>query len=93
MAKFVIKRDGRKEPFEADKIRRTLTAAAERTNLSMERITQVVEQVSNAAIRLAEGRDEISTKELQEEILRQLDAIEPTISESWRKHRQEKSRV
>ena len=93
MANFVIKRDGTKEPFDAEKIRKSIAAAILRTNLSEERRNEVVEQVSNAVIRLAEEKEEIATAELRGKILSELDTLEPSVSEAWRNYEQEKGRV
>jgi len=93
MANFVIKRDGTREPFDAEKIRRAITGAAQRTNLPEERKKEVVEQVLNTALQLAREKEEIATSELKEKILSELDAIEPSISETWRKYAQEKGAV
>lgn len=90
MANFVIKRDGTKEPFVAEKIINSIKAAAQRANLSEDRINEVVDQVSSAAIKLAEGKKEIATAEIREKILAELDTIEPSVSEAWKKHGQEK---
>ncbi len=92
MATEVIKKDGRKEPFDPEKIKSSITAAANLTDLSEERKNEVVEQVATAAIQMAEGREEISTSELKQKILSDLDGIEPTISEVWKKHEEEKSK-
>lgn len=93
MANFVIKKDGTKEPFDAEKIRKSIAAAAQRTELSEERKNEVVEQVLSAVIQVAAEKEEITTAELKERILSQLDTIEPSVSESWRKYEQEKGRV
>lgn len=93
MAKFVIKKDGIKEPFDAEKIKRGLFGAAKRANLSQERINEVVQRVSDAAIKLAEGKDEISTIEIRDKILSELDIIEPSISENWRQYQREKGKI
>lgn len=92
MAKFVIKRDGTKEPFDAEKIRKAIAGAASRTELSEERVNEVVEQVSGAALELAGGKEEIATSEIKEKILSELDAIEPSVSEAWRKYEEEKGK-
>lgn len=93
MAKEVIKRDGRKEPFDAEKIKKSIEAAAKMANLSEERVKEIVDQVSGAAIQLAEGKEEIATSELKEKILAELGAIEPSVSEAWEKYEQEKGKV
>lgn len=90
MAKFVIKKDGTKEPFDAEKIKKAIAAAASAANLSEKQIKKVVKKVSKAAIKLAKKKDEIATAEIKEKILSELDALEPSVSEAWRKHDQEK---
>ncbi len=90
MASEVIKRDGSREPFDAEKIRRSITIAAEQANLPGERKNDVVERVTATATQMAEERDEIATSEIKEKILSELDRIEPTVSASWREYDQEK---
>jgi len=93
MAKFVIKKDRTREPFDAEKIKASIAAAASGTDLSGERKNEVVERVSGAAIQLAEEKEEIATTEIREKILSELDVLEPSISENWRKYEQEKRRA
>lgn len=90
MAKFVIKKDGEKEPFDAKKIEASIKAAASDANLPEERANEVIKQVSSVAIQLAEGKEEIATGEIKEKILSELDALEPSVSEAWRRGEQEK---
>ena len=93
MAKEVIKKDGTKEPFDAGKIKNAIAAAAQETNLSEERKNEVVEQVAAAVIQMAEGKDEIATSEIRENILKELDSVEPSVSGAWRKYEQDKERI
>lgn len=93
MAKFVIKKDGEKEPFDAKKIEASLSAAVSEANLPEERTGEVVKQVLSAAMQLAEGKEEIATIEIKEKILSELDALEPSVAEVWRKREQEKRGV
>jgi len=93
MAKEVIKKDGTKEPFDAEKIKNSIVAAAQRTDLSEERKNEVVEQVAATVIQMAEGKEEIATSELREKILSELDRIEPSVSAAWRKYEEEKKGV
>lgn len=93
MAEFVIKKGGITEPFNIEKVRNSIKAASQRTNVSKERIEQVAVEVSGSVIQLAAGKKEITTSEIREKILTELDALEPAISEAWRKHDQEKGKV
>lgn len=86
MANFVIKKDGSEELFDAAKIRNSITMAAQRANLSEERTSDVVEQVSRAAMQLAESKEKIATSEIRAKILSELDVVEPSVSEAWRRY-------
>ena len=90
MANEVIKKDGTREPFDPEKIKTSIKAAVEETNLSEERKNEVVEQVASVAIKMAEEREEIATSEIKEKILSELDRIEPSVSAAWRRYDQEK---
>jgi transcriptional regulator NrdR family protein len=91
MAKEVIKKDGTKAAFDPEKIKKAISMAASQAGLSEERVNEVVEQVSATVIAMAEEKEEISTSELREKTLSELDSVEPSVSESWRKHDQEKN--
>jgi transcriptional regulator NrdR family protein len=93
MAKEVIKKDGTKEPFDAEKIENSIAGAAIRTDLSDERRSEVVGRVASSVIQMTEGKEEIATSEIREKILSELDIIEPAVAESWRKYEEEKKGV
>lgn len=93
MAEFVIKKDGSKEPFDAEKIRKSITAAASTAGLPEEQINKVVEHILGVATELTDEKEEIATAEIKEKILSELDAFEPSVSEAWRKHDQEKGKA
>lgn len=93
MAKFVIKRDGIKEPFDAEKIKRSIVANAQDANLSEKRINELAKQVSEAVIQLTKEKEEITTTEIKEKILIELDTAEPSVSEAWRKFEEERRKV
>ena len=93
MAKEVIKKDGTKEPFDAGKIRNSIAAAAQRTDLSEERQNEVVEQVASVVIGAVEEREEVATSEIRERILSELDIVEPAVSDAWRKYDEEKKKT
>jgi len=90
MAKEVIKKDGTREPFDAQKIKNTIAAAAAQADLSADRQSEVVEQVANIVIQMADAKEEITTSEIKEKILSELDRTEPPVSAAWRKYDEEK---
>jgi len=89
MAKEVIKKDGTKEPFDAEKIKNSIKAAAQRTDLTEERKNEVVAEVAAKVIQMAEAKEEIATSEIRENILSELDSLEPSVSAAWKKHEEE----
>jgi len=89
MAKEVIKKDGTKESFDTEKIRKAIAAAAGQVDLSEERKNEVVEQVAATVIQMADAKEEIATSEIKEKVLSELDIVEPSVSEAWRKYDQE----
>ena len=93
MTTQVIKKDGTEQPFDAEKIKNSIAAAALRTDLSEERQTEVTGQVAAKVVQMVEEKEEISTSEIKESILSELDIVEPTISEAWRKYDQENKSV
>ena len=93
MANFVVKKDGTKAPFDPGKIKNPIAAACQDAALPEERKNQVIEQVSAAVIQMAAAKEEVSTSELKENILGQLDSVEPSASAAWRKYDQEKKAV
>jgi len=90
MAKEVVKKDGTKQPFDPEKIKNAIRAAAAATDLAEERKNEVVEKVSAAVISMADAKEEIATSEIREKVLSELNQLEPSVSEAWRKHDQEK---
>lgn len=91
MAKEVIKKDGTREPFDVGKIRNSIAAASAGAGLEEERKNEVIEEVTAAVVQMADAREEITTSELKEKILSELDRVEQVVSESWRKYDQEKN--
>ncbi|MFH1192977.1 MAG: ATP cone domain-containing protein [Candidatus Jorgensenbacteria bacterium] len=86
MANLVIKRDGTNEPFDVGKIRHAIEAAAMGAELSGERVAELVRDVSAVALEYAGSRDETSTTELRDAILKELDDVEPSAADAWRQH-------
>lgn len=85
MAKQVIKSTGEKVAFSAKKIIGAITRAAKDAKLSPEEINKVVNEVSNKAIQFAESKDKVTSSEIREVILNELDVVAPAVSAEWRR--------
>ncbi|HDP94761.1 MAG TPA: transcriptional repressor NrdR [Candidatus Aminicenantes bacterium] len=66
---LVVKKDGRREPFNMDKIRKGLYRAVEKRPLSTKQIEQLASQVENL---VTSSEKEVSTKEIGEQIMSRL---------------------
>ncbi len=86
MANEVIKKDGTKVPFDVEKIKRAIAAAAAPTALPEERKAEVVNQVSATVAAMIASKAEVTTIEIRELALVELDKVEPSVSEAWRKY-------
>jgi len=89
----VIKKNGAKEPFDPEKIRKSIAGAAQRTDIPEERKNEVVEQVTSAVVPTLEGREEIEASEIRETILSELDRVEPGVANAWREYEQGKTKI
>ena len=90
MATHVIKKDGSEQPFDADKMKRSIEAACNDAQLGPERTSEVAEQVAQVALDAASGKEKIATSELKTVIFSELDRVEPLASAAWRKHAETK---
>ncbi len=90
MAKEVIKKDGSREPFDTEKIRKSIRAAADHTDLPEEKKNEIVEKVAFNVIQMTDEKEEIATSEIREKILSELDNLEPVVAEAWRKYEEGK---
>jgi len=89
----VIKKNGTKEPFSAEKIRKSITGAARQADISEERKNKVAEQVAATVIPMFEGKEEVKANEIRDIILSELDKIEPAVANSWREYEQNRRKA
>jgi transcriptional repressor NrdR len=69
---MVVKRDGRREPFERVKIERGLTRALEKRPISQMSIENLVNEIEDEAAQVAKASNEISTEAIGDMVLRRL---------------------
>ncbi len=85
MAKQVIKKDGSKVPFDAKKIIKGITRAAQDAKLAPAEINKLVNEVSATAIQFADSKDKVMSSEIRDVILSELDNKAPNVAFEWRK--------
>lgn len=86
MAKEVIKKNGSREAFDSAKIMKSIELSAREAGLDEAKAQGLVQQIGDAAVRFAEGKEVISTSAIQEKILGDLDNAEPSVSAAWRRY-------
>jgi transcriptional regulator NrdR family protein len=91
MVTQVIKKDGSKQPFDAEKIKRSIEGAAREAGLADDRVSQVATEVSGVVIEQTNAQEEIATSEIKSMILNELDKVEPSVSGAWRTYEGAKS--
>jgi transcriptional repressor NrdR len=74
---MVIKRDGRREAFDLEKLERGVQTSLEKRSVSQEQVENLVHDVEDAAVLKAGSRREISSQALGDMVLERLYAIDP----------------
>jgi transcriptional repressor NrdR len=69
---MVVKRDGRREPFDISKVERGIRITTEKRHISQETIEEVLQNIEDEVFLLAGVKREISSTEIGEAALRQL---------------------
>ncbi len=69
---MVIKRDGRRQPFDISKVERGIRTATEKLQISQDTIEQILQNIEDEAVLQAGSKREIPSSIIGEEALRQL---------------------
>ena len=73
---MVVKRDGRREPFDREKLSKGIERALEKRPVSTAMIDQLVNEIEDEAYILGKSTREIPTQELGELVLKRLHSID-----------------
>ena len=73
---MVVKRDGRREPFERSKLERGLARALEKRPISQLSIENLLNEIEDEAAQKGKAANEIPSAELGEMVLRKLNALD-----------------
>lgn len=83
---LVIKKDGHKELFDFEKLKKSIAAAAQDAGLSSERVSELVTEVSASVFQLISRYEEVQSTEIREKVLEELNKVEPSVTEAWEKY-------
>ncbi len=73
---MVIKRDGRKEPFDLSKIGRGIRSCTEKLDITENQIDQLLQKIEDAIMHKVGRRQEIHSSAIGEEALQQLKEVD-----------------
>ncbi len=73
---MVIKRDGRREPFDREKIERGVQRALEKRPVSQMSIENIVNEIEDAAVMKGKANHEVASSSIGELVLEKLGAID-----------------
>lgn len=73
---MVVKRDGRREPFDIKKVERGIRITTEKRLIGQETIEQVLQDIEDEVVLMAGTKREIASKAIGEAALRQLYKID-----------------
>ncbi len=82
----VVKRNGKKEPFNAQKLRKSIENAVSDSGSSVTQQMKAIEHATQDAENIARERNEISTQEIRNEIVNDLESDAPQVAQAWRNY-------
>ncbi len=85
MAKEVIKRGGKHEPFRAEKVKGAVRGALRDIHIGGARAKRIVGKVSAPVLRFAAKRKTIKTSVLRQKLISGLRKVEPAAAKAWQK--------
>ncbi|TSA44140.1 hypothetical protein D4R49_00655 [bacterium] len=86
MAKEVIRRGGKRGPFQVEKIKKSIRLACKDAHVPGARIKQVVSKVSRPVLKFCAKRKAVKTSVIRMKVLAGLRKTEPAAAKSWIKY-------
>lgn len=90
MANLIIKKDGSKEPFDIEKLKKGILAASLQAGLSEEESKNIASDVSTVIMDFVDEKEEVLGAEIRMMTLEKLDEMAPSVSAAWRKYEESK---
>jgi len=82
MVKKVIKKSGKKQKFDAKKVKGCIKKACKESQVDKKRIKGVEDQILKEVLEIVNKR-EITTAEIRDVVLRDLSALDPSVVRAW----------
>jgi len=92
MANQVIKKDGSKEPFDVEKIKRVIRLSGQEAGLDEVKQNEVAEKIVAKIVEVFKDKEEIAATEIRDKILGELDVYAPSVSAAWRNYELNKNK-
>lgn len=88
----VIKRDGKRQSFNASKLRKSIEKAAKEAGMSAGKRKELIKEISEPVIKLYKNRS-VKAVALRRSILGRLDRKAKSVSKAWRRHDRKKRKL
>jgi transcriptional regulator NrdR family protein len=92
MVNQVIKKDGSKEPFDIEKIKKGIRLASQQAGLDETKQNEITEKVTAKVVETLQDEKEVRAIEIRDKILSELDLFAPSVAASWRDYEMSKSK-
>ena len=92
MATKVIKKDGSKEAFDIEKIKRNIIAASQEAGIEEAKQKEIAETVSDKVMKTLQEQMEVTSVEVRDQILKELDLSAPIVADHWRQYEANKTK-
>lgn len=86
MIKYVIKRNGDKQVFSEDKIKKAIEAAAKEALIPEEKARVLAAGISDKILKELENKEEVSSQVIRGKVLEELERTERKVADSWRRY-------
>ena len=91
MVNFVTKKDGSRVPFDREKMNASIMAACNDAEIPEDKTDAVIKEISGLVLMDLEKSEEVSSTEIKNMILSQLDTLHPEGANAWRHYEEGKS--
>ena len=81
--KEIIKRNGEKEPFNEEKIKKSIENAVKQAGFSVEEKKSLINDTYTRAVKVARSRDQIQARAIRNEIMNYLQHEDKEVATAW----------